>query len=128
MTKFRSKNGTFSMSDGLRELNDRIIEDKYGHFLRAAGAELDEIEAGIQAQWPVKTGASRAGFTRERVVSTQAAAVRLVNAVPYAGLVRRKSFAGAQPSFQTLVRKPALDNLWRLARRAALELGRAARE
>ncbi|MEQ1565386.1 MAG: hypothetical protein ABMA64_07090 [Myxococcota bacterium] len=102
-------------SGGIRIEMDDVLDRMYRNALeRVAPGVVDQIERATNevfteavAEWPVRTGTSRAGLEQHVTVTAEGDAVRgtITNAVAYSKFIRAKSLDGRSPLVE-LLRKP----------------------
>jgi hypothetical protein len=68
--------------------------------------EVGEVLAVARAEWPIRTGRSRAGLRMVTEISDDSVRVLIENPIPYAYFVRPKDWFGAETAWMRLVRKP----------------------
>lgn len=114
--RYRSGDASIVMDDTIGDLV-RAAADR-GHVIGALEEHLDQVEDVLQAEWPVKSGASLAGFeTGVEVRGTEIVAY-VRNRVPYVYMVRGRS-QGGRPSWNALLRTALLPMNGALVQRAA---------
>jgi hypothetical protein len=121
MGKLRFGSGSVSveMDDTLDRMVRAAINKAQPGALREVERATEELYAQAVAQWPVKTGTSRAGLRREVLVSQGLDRIRgrVFNDVDYAKYIRPRALYGADTAFVAYLRRPAKEIAERLTLR-----------
>lgn len=83
-----------------------ILRQAAPALLPALEEARDEVLAGAEKEWPVKSGKSKAGFTTFEKVTGDAVKVGIDNQVEYVYYIKANDLGGKSP-WQELVVKPA---------------------
>jgi hypothetical protein len=84
--RFNSGNATIAVDDAaVVGLLDRVSDGAASQFINTTSAVLEDVKTGAVARWPVRTGASRDGFTVRTRLGDNQIQVQLYNAATQRG-------------------------------------------
>lgn len=115
---YRSGKATIEMDDTIAASVRRVLDNVAPETTRELQRAADEIADSARAQWPVKTGKSKAGLVTGLRVTASAVESFIGNDVGYVYYIKGKG-QGGKSTWVTLVRTPGR----RLGRKLAVRLG-----
>jgi hypothetical protein len=117
----REGNVSVKMSGTLADIARRAVEKVLPGVLARLEAEARAVGEQARADWPVRTGVSRAGLEVRTVIDLGRSEVRaeIANEVPYAPFIRPLALYGTTTAWAAYVRVPRV----KIQKRLAKELG-----
>lgn len=118
---YRAGDATIVLDDVVGEMVRNVIEDRAGYAVRAITAHLERLESEAKAQWPVKTGESKAAFTQGVRIEASKVVAYLSNNAKYVYYIKGRK-QGRKRSWTEVVIKPDRKARAELVELAAAEL------